>query len=272
LKNNTLVIGANGFLGSNLSKRLLTDGHNVYAVYNLQKNNIPEGCILLTKDELFEIKNDIDYIFYCPGSYKNNHLQNIEINCILLSKIITKYKYAKIIYTSSTSVYGLANNIINENSCFNNPSLYGQSKICGEFITKGSERHAIIRFTYLYGPFLNNNSFLPNIISQAKSENRIILYGNGDRKQDYLHITDAINLCIKAMYYENNDIFLGATGVTYSNLEVANLVQSFCENTIIEFSGEETGTSIIFNSDSTKFKLNWKPCILINDGIKNMFN
>ena len=270
MKNNTLVIGANGFLGSNLSKRLLTEGYNVFAVYNLQRNNIPEGSILFTIDELFEFEVDINYIFFCPGSYKDNYDQYIQINCFLLSKIILKYTKAKLIYISSISVYGTTNNILIENSCFTNPSLYGQSKICGEFIAKSSIRYSIIRFTYMYGPYLNNNSFLPNIISQAKRENKITLYGNGDRKQDYIHINDAINLCVLAMHYENNEVFLGATGFSYSNLEVSNIVQSLCQEVEIEFSGTESSTSMSFNSDITKSKLNWEPKVSIHDGIKTM--
>lgn len=270
MKNNTLVIGANGFLGSNLSKRLLTEGYNVYAVYNLQRNNIPEGSILLTIYELFEFEVDINYIFFCPGSYKDNHDQYIQINCFLLSKIILKYTKAKLIYISSISVYGSTKHTLIENSSFTNPSLYGQSKICGEFIAKSSIRYSIIRFTYMYGPYLNNNSFLPNIISQAKRENKITLYGNGDRKQDYIHINDAINLCLLAMHYENNEVFLGATGFSYSNLEVSNIVQALCQEVEIEFSGTESSTSMSFNSDITKSKLNWEPKVSIHDGIKTM--
>ncbi len=118
--------------------------------------------------------------------------------------------------------------------------------------------------------FGNNNSFIPNIITQARN-NEITILGDGSRKQDYLHIEDAVNLLIKSSLYENNDIFLGATGLSFSNLEIANLLKQHNKDLVIRYIGEEKGHSLFFNPSETWNKLDFHPRVSISEGITKMW-
>jgi nucleoside-diphosphate-sugar epimerase len=148
---------------------------------------------------------------------------------------------------------------INEYSAFNAPSLYGRSKLAGEFVVSAAASFSILRLVYLYGSGLENGSFLPNIIKSAREKNKIILYGKGVRKQDYLHVDDAAQLCIKAMNFAENDIFLGASGCSYSNLDIAKIISSNIKGCIIEHLGIDNGNSFYFDPSITCQKLDWKP-------------
>ena len=262
------VIGANGFLGSCLVKKLISEDLNIIAVYNINSGNILPNVKAIYKEEFLKTTYDIDFIYFLSGNYTNTHKDLIEINHDL-QRYIAKYPNIKFIYISSTNVYGFHSEDITEYSTFNNPSLYARFKLAGEFLISSLSNYSIIRLTYLYGPGINNASFLPTIICSAKENSQIILSGNGSRFQDYLYIDDAVDLCYLAAKVQDNRIYLGATGIKTSNIEVASIISNIT-NCDIKYLGEERAQSFSFNPNETFTLLKWKPRIEFNIGIKKM--
>jgi len=262
------VIGANGFLGSNLVKKLISEDLNIIAVYNVNSDNILPNVKGIYKEEFLKTKYDVDFIYFLSGNYTNSHKDLIEINYDL-QRYISKYPNVKFIYISSTNVYGYHSKDITENSTFNNPSLYARFKLAGEFLISSLSNYSIVRLTYLFGPGITNASFLPTIIRSAKENSQIILNGNGSRYQDYLYIDDAVDLCYIAANVQDNRIYLGATGTKISNIDVASIISSIT-NCEIKYLGEEKAHSFSFNPIETFTMLNWKPRIEFNVGIKKM--
>jgi nucleoside-diphosphate-sugar epimerase len=263
-----LVIGANGFLGSRLVKKLLEEHLNIIAVYNRNNSNITPLVKTIHKEDFFNTTYDIDYIYFLSGNYSNSHNQLIEINYDL-QRYIKKYPFAKFVYVSSTNVYGFQSEEISENSSFNNPSLYGRFKLAGEFLISSLSNFSIIRLTYLYGPGITNSSFLPTIIRSAKEKFEIILNGDGSRYQDYLFIDDAVDLCYIAANVTESRIYLGASSIKTTNIEIASMISKFigCE---IKFVGEEKAHSFSFNPKETFEILKWKPKIDFKSGLIKM--
>lgn len=263
------VIGANGFLGGAIVSSLLEIGVDVYAVHNGRTDNIDNGAEECHIN--YFLKSDIvpDVIFHAAGNYACTHAQLLEINDVLL-QLSRKKAASKIVYISSSNVYGAhKENPIEENSSFNNPGLYAHSKIAGEFIVTAHNRYAILRLTYLYGRGITNSSFLPRIIKNAVENKEIVLFGQGERKQDYLHINDAVKFCIAAADLEDNAILLGATGISVSNSEVADTICSLT-GAVVTYTGVETGDSFLFNPSATFKLLGWKPQVDFREGIKTM--
>lgn len=263
-----VVVGANGFLGSALVDKLLLQDFEVIAVYNTNTDNINAKAKLMTSSELFNSSRTPDFIFYLSGNYSNPHSKLLKINDLLYQYAL-KYEKAKMIYVSSTNVYGNTEEVITENSPFYNPGLYALSKLAGEFIVKAMAHYSIIRMAYVYGPGITNSSFIPAIIQSAKTNKKITLFGQGERKQDYIYIADAVNLCVASALQEDNAIYLGATGMSISNKKVAEEIQKHTTSTL-EFVGEETGQSFYFNPKQTFEKLHWQPETSLAEGIKNM--
>lgn len=265
-----LVIGANGFLGSALVDKLLNLNFEVVAVYNSNFDKINKKATILTKDEFFASEIRPDFIFYVSGNYALTHQDLLIINNELYTYSLT-FADSKMVYVSSTNVYGNHDEIIFENSVFNNPGLYALSKIAGEFIVSSMKHFSILRLAYIYGPGISNNSFIPQIIKAARENKKILLFGKGERKQDYLYIDDAVNLCIASALNDENNTYLGATGISVSNKEIAEEIQKHTECSL-EFKGLETGASFYFNPSKTFKTLNWHPETTINQGIKNMLS
>jgi dTDP-D-glucose 4,6-dehydratase len=99
---------------------------------------------------------------------------------------------------------------------------------------------------------MGNNSLIPTWIKSALESQSITVLGNGNRTQDYIHISDLLHICDQA-FQENNTI-LAATGQSISNLELANLI---CDNlpSTIKFEGVDDSPSFKFKTDlSFSFK------------------
>ena len=265
-----VVVGANGFLGSALVDKLIANDFEVVAVYNTATDKINKKAKLFTTDELLQSSIIPDFIFYLSGNYTNSHDQLLVINEVLY-KFSLKFSDSKMVYVSSTNVYGNTNEIVIENSPFNNPGLYAQSKLDGEFIVKSMAHFSILRLAYIYGPGITNSSFIPSIIASAKANKRITLFGDGEREQDYIYIDDAVILCLVSALNKNNSTYLGATGISVSNKKIAEEIQKHID-CVIEYTGKETGQSFYFNPKQTFEALNWTPKTSISDGLKKMLS
>lgn len=262
------IVGANGFLGKALIQRLKENDFDITAVYNRSSMNIDNKVSKMKIADFLSIEDQYDYIILSLGNYQCSHIELIEINEIIY-KIQQQNKRAKLIFISSTNIYGIHEGVISVDSPFNSPTLYPLSKLSGEFLVTSHEKYAVLRLTYLYGKGLDNKSFLPNIIERSKNNGEIILFGDGSRKQDYLHVDDASALCIKAMENNINGIFLGASGVSVSNYEIAKIISDY-HNSKINFTGSEAGSSFYFDVKETKERLSWEPKINIINGITEM--
>lgn len=263
-----VVVGANGFLGGALVDKLLSQNYNVVAIYNSSFDKINKSATICTKAQLFESEIQPDYIYYLPGNYALSHHEMLQLNDDLYQYSL-KFTNSKIIYISSTNVYGNSDEILTEDSVFDNPGLYALSKISGEFIVSAMKHFSILRLSYVYGPGIANKSFIPQIIDAARNNKKIILFGKGERKQDYIYIDDAVNLCIACLKSHDNNRYLGATGISVSNKEIAEEIRKHTGCTI-EFIGDETGKSFYFNPTKTFKDLNWSPQTTIFEGIKRM--
>lgn len=263
-----LVVGANGFLGSTLVNKLLDKKYEVVAIYNSSFDKINKKAKIITKDELFHSDIQPDTVFYLSGNYSIPHDKLLIINDDLYQYSL-RFPNSKMVYVSSTNVYGNSDEVITENSAFNNPGTYALSKIAGEFIVSSMKHFSILRLAYIYGPGISNNSFIPQIIKSARENKKITLFGNGEREQDYLYIDDAVNMCLASALNENNNTYLGATGISVSNKEIAEEIKKYT-GCSIEYKGVETGKSFYFNPSKTFKELNWHPVTTISEGIQKM--
>lgn len=263
-----VVVGANGFLGSAIVNELVNRAIEVFAVYNTHFDNINKHAKLIKHEELLSSDLHPDWIFYAAGNYAQSQANLLSINFILYQYSI-KFKHSKTVYISSTNVYGIHSNAINENSTYNNPGLYALSKLAGEFIVSGMRYYSIVRLTYIFGPGISNNSFIPQVIRSAKDLGKITLFGVGARMQDYIYIDDAVSLCLASAERQNNDIYLGATGKSISNKAVAEEISKWT-GCSIEYTGEDLGQSFHFDPQNTFKELSWFPKTTFSDGIKKM--
>ena len=263
------VIGANGFIGSKLCLKYLSEKHDVLAFFNQNKSSIPKDCILCPPGNL--PKSYIDCLIVCIGSHSLSYRQYLD-QYLYLNTIINELNFNKIIFISSVEVYGKSNDIIKIDSPHNQPNTYGMSKLAQEFLIRSCERYSIIRPTYIYGPGMNGNSIIPIWINSALSKKEIIVFGQGNRKQDYLHIDDFTELCSLVTANNQNNTIIAATGKSISNLYLAKEISGNINGTVIKYQGQDTAGSFKYDISGTHEIYGWVPKISIENGLKSYLN
>lgn len=274
---NVLIVGANGFLGRNLIQKCLFKNWNVTCVYHSQHDHIPPICKRYSYNQIDKIKSKYDTVFLIAavipyGNFDRPTQQLFQANIKLPLLVATKFSESKVVFSSSCSVYGVHGTEVSEFSSFNNPSLYGLTKISAESIVRFHQNYQIVRYPSLYGQGMNQTTFLPTIVREAKKLKRITLFGNGSRFQNYLHVHDAVEYLLAAAARTESGVYLGVDYKSYSNVEVAKIVKRYVPDCSIRLVGKDESPSYRYNNTLSQKLLKYKPCILLENGIQDVMN
>lgn len=279
LEKKILIVGSSGFLGKNLLKELQESKKESENLFTLNRS-FPKQ--LASNKEfcwgnLDQLPEDIEIVFllaaHIPyGRMNETSTELIEANIELPLKIKNKFPNAKIVFASSVGVYGTPLTLpITEAHPFNSPNAYGESKIKAEVIIQEHKDFSILRFSSLYGPGMKKVTFLPQIINSAIINKQISIYGSGERSQDYLHIKDAVQACLFAALEKNNNLINVASGKSFSNLQIAQIIQKLLPETTIERTNTND-PSPSFEYKIDKLKNLYQPTIFPEQGIQNLIN
>ena len=237
-KKKILVTGAAGFIGSEIAKRLLSEGFEVIGIDNLNGYYNPflkqkrvktieetdqNNCWRFLKVNLENAKK-INKIFYeyKPSIVINlaaqagvrysleNPISYIESNIVGFLNILEgcrNYKIDHLIYASSSSVYG-GNKItpFNESHSVDHPvSLYAATKKSNEMLAH-SYSHLFqipmtgLRFFTVYGP-MGRPDMAPMIFADAMLRGQAInVFNNGNMSRDFTYIDDVIEAIYKCCF------------------------------------------------------------------------
>lgn len=275
--NKALIVGASGFLASYLAEKLSALG---YQLDGIDINIVPRRPALFgtikTPDQIKTIENNYKVVFllasFIPyGGMNTPHSRLVTDNIDLVSTICKHFSAARIVFTSSISVYGSNPELpLHENSAWYNPALYGLSKIAGESIVRNQNSWAIVRFSSLYGNGMNPTTFIPRAVQEAMQHKMITLWGDGSRLQDYFHVEDAAQICIAAAQWEGNGVLLGVNGQSHSNKEVAEMIVSILPEIQIKYINEDKSPSAQYDNTFTRNVLNWQPKQILSQELKNI--
>ena len=288
-----LVTGGAGFVGTNLIKRLLKDGHEVVSVDNYstgKKENHQDGCTYydydLSSPHTLGIyvdhgsypawrDNEYDVIFHIAAlariqpSLKNPY-KSIFNNFVSSLNI---FEYArknntKIVYAgSSTFHHGLYS------------SPYAWSKFSGEELCKLYSSvydlsTAICRFYNVYGPHQLEEGDYSTVIGIFEKQYRegkpLTITANGEQRRDFTYIDDIVDGLVKCSEHNfKAEFFELGRGVNYSINEIANM---FGEDYPREYIPARKGEYDVTLADysKAKLKLGWEPDGDINQYIKSI--
>jgi UDP-glucose 4-epimerase len=248
LTNRILITGGAGFIGSSLAKRLFQSGSEIVILDNFsygQESNIPFGCEVIKADvenpNWIPLVKPVDYVlhFAAPSSVV---LFNKDANKCLTDTIIgTKnvFEYAKkvgvkkVVYPSSSSVYGNVPIPQSEFSQTIPTNLYGVSKLTCEHIARlysNSVFSTGLRIFAGYGPGEAHKGEVASVITlfvnQIFDGVSPVIFGNGLQRRDFVYIDDIVNAALKCM--KNN--FVGVinigSGVSHSFNDLVDLINS----------------------------------------------
>jgi len=264
-----LIVGINSFLGKSIY-HFLKDSNHITGIYN---ENIDEfkNLELIQVKELSKLDGtSFDQIYivsaFVPREESDINTEKLfKANVELPQLLSNQFPEARIIYCSSVSVYeGLTNTLnINEETRVSPVLPYALSKLWGEAVVARHRSYGILRISSIYGIGMKENTFVPRIVQDAISHREIKIIGDGTRLQNYIHVDTLARMAISAACKERNGIFLAVGNKSYSNLEIAKLVQKFT-NASLTFGGKDSSRSYTYENNYLK-DMDFKT---IEDGIK----
>ena len=219
-KKKILFFGATSFA----AKELVDILKNRYEIINLSRskkedvNNIYFDLKNIDKhiNKINELKY-AEYLIYfssfVPLKEKYADLKDcFDINVYLLIKLLTKIKIKpkKIILASSSSIYGISEKKVNENSILSPENNYSVSKYLQENIFRIYCRENRIKFLslrlgYVYGRNLNDKRILKVIIKKIKKKKKFKVFNEDKLRFNLIHLKD--------IAYLINKIFISAEGI-----------------------------------------------------------
>ena len=130
----------------------------------------------------------------------------------------------------------------------------------------------ITRCTNNYGPHQASEKFLPTIIKNAESDQKIPVYGEGKQKRDWLYVTDhtdAVELVLKKG--ADGEIYLISADDERENVETARLVLDALgkSHNLISFVKDRPGHDWRYALDSSNTRaLGWSPKVSFEEGLE----
>ena len=299
-----LVTGGAGFIGSNLVERLLEEKEKVIVFDNLSTGRIENIKNFQGKPNFRFIKGDlnnqedvervvkeVDFIFHqaaIPSVARSisDPKKTFEANILgTLNLLIAarKHRIKKIIYASSSSIYGETKILPKREEMPVNPlspyalSKYSGEKVCQFFSSLYNLPTLSLRYFNVFGPRQNPNSeysaVIPKFIFSFLKNERPIIYGDGKQTRDFTFVGNVVEANLKALYSQSKegDYFNIACGRQTSLLELVEILNKiFSKNLKPYFQKKRTGDVVNSFADIKKSKeiLRYQPKVFLEKGLE----
>ncbi|MFD1957441.1 NAD-dependent epimerase/dehydratase family protein [Paenibacillus thailandensis] len=301
------VTGCAGFVGSHLVHRLLEQGHEVTGVdffldnypQWVKENNMkrfrdhPSFTWVqsdLDKMDLIQLLQGKDYLFHqaaLPGvrsSWGKDFQLYVIHNISVTQKLLEAVKHTgirKMIYASTSSVYGLTNGPTQEDQKLSPFSPYGVSKLsgeqlCGLYFANYNVPVVMLRYFTVYGPGQRPDMAFHKFLKNMMENKEIIVYGDGKQTRDFTYIDDVVNANLLALEHGRNGEAYNIGGSSPVELiDVISLMGKITgKNPILKFEREQYGDPKHTWADIAKARaeLSYDPSVSLEYGLQQEAN
>lgn len=292
-----LVLGGNGFIGTNLCAQLKKRGYEVYSFDRVLPQEFIDGINYIEGDffddnTLKEIVNDKDVVFHAistitPGNSNTEYMRGYQRDFIQSVKLceLVRDNNAKLIFLSSGgTVYGIQKEQpIREDTLPHPINHYGNIKLCIEntmisFKYQNNVDIVIARISNPYGPGQDSQKgvgFIDAVIKNALSGNTIDVYGDGSVVRDYIYIDDVCYALAELIdkKLEGFPIVNISTGVGVSINQILDIVKGIHGNLKVNYKESRTVDleKVVLDNSKIRKVCNESFCD-IKDGIEKYYN
>ncbi|MGI3781866.1 MAG: NAD-dependent epimerase/dehydratase family protein, partial [Janthinobacterium lividum] len=293
-----LVTGVAGFVGSNLARQLLREGHEVvgidvltdYYEVSIKRGNlasIPQtGFTFVEADlntvDLAALLADVDWIFHQAGqpgvrmSWGKDFAiyvrQNIEATQRLLEAAKDAPRLKRLVYASSSSIYGNAERYPTSEEDRPQPvSPYGVTKLaaehlCSLYASNFGVPTVSLRYFTVYGPGQRTDMAFTRFVRAAVLDDLITIYGTGEQIRDFTFVDDVVaaNIAAASTDVPPGTVLNVAGGSNVSVLDTLAILSAANGRPLrVEHTESVKGDVFRTGGDTTKITalLGWRPTV-----------
>ena len=199
-----LVTGAGGFIGSRLSKKMISEGHEVYGVIHNSPSQTEGIQIInadLTKNDFVIPDVKFDVVFHLAAATplvkdkKKQKRINYEGTVNLFEKIKNKTNF--IVYASGLGVFGSPKEIVNEQSLIQPDTDFVKIRLEAQKFLENSCKNNNIGFSVCYfGDVYGDGSWFTEMVVKKLKSGMMKVPGKGDYDKCFIHVEDAVGILV----------------------------------------------------------------------------
>lgn len=294
---NIFVTGGAGFIGSNVVKLLLDQGHMVTVFDNLSnghQNQIDSRAKfikgdLLNQDSLEKALSGHEAVIHMASfievseSIKRpvDFAENNILGTVKLLEAMRKTSVRKIIFSSSACVYGRPTKvpITEDDPLGSQENPYGLTKVSMEefcMLYKNLYQFdvTILRYFNPYGPgelHTLETHAIPNFIKAAIAKKPIPLYWKGEQVRDFIYIDDLAAAHVLPLNLEGLHIYNVGSQKGSKVIDIVKKILNILGYDVaIDDLGERKGDvpSLVASSGKIKQDLGWEAKVILDEGLE----
>jgi len=306
-----LVTGVAGFIGSTLTERLASDGHDVVGIDNFSDfydRRIKESNLLhlsqatgftlveedLNKADLHALLDGVDVVYHLAGqpgvrkSWGNEFENYVDANIVATQRLLETIRSSapsltRFVYASSSSAYGNAERYPTRETDRPQPlSPYGVTKLAGEYLVSLYAANfgvpsISLRYFTVFGPRQRPDMAFNRFISQALSGRALPVHGDGTQIREFTYVDDIVDANVRAGFasVKPGTVVNLSGGAAISVNDVLGLLEKIHGEPLQVIRGTAALGDVFRTGGSTdraKEILGWEPRVGIEAGLTREYD
>jgi len=296
-----VVTGGAGFIGCHITEKLVQRGDDVIVIDDLntgkeenlesiiEKINFVKGSIL-DIELLDKLTKDVDGVFHqaalasVQDSFsKPNEYHNVNVNGTENILKLAKKNNFKVVYASSSSVYGDPTRIPIKESDEKNPiNPYAETKLKKEELAIKYSKIGVsvigLRYFNVFGKGQSKEyaGVLKLFLERIRDKLSPKINGDGTQFRDFVYVGDVVNANIMSMDSDiNHEFFNVGTNTSITILDLAKTIIKSSGFDIEPIFGPALKGDVqktIANIDLIKEKIGWTPTVILEEWIDEIIS
>lgn len=301
MKQNVVITGAAGFIGSHLSEALLERGYAVIGIDNLLTGDLSNISHLTGKDFRFikhnvtsyiNLEEPVEFVLHwaspaSPIDYLNFPIPTLKVGALGTHNALglALAKQATFVLASTSEVYGDPMEHPQSETYWGNVNpigprgVYDEAKRFAEAMTTAYNRYhglktRIVRIFNTYGPRMriNDGRAVPNFIAQALRNQDVTVYGTGEQTRSFCYISDLVDGIIKLMHSNTSEPVNIGNPTELSIEQIAQkIIKATHSTSRVIYKPLPTDDPKVRKPDISRARniLGWKPQVSLDQGLSD---
>ena len=296
-----LVTGGAGFIGSNIVDALIESGHVVTVVDNLSTGNRVQvnpmakwvqADLLEERLEAVFAQESFEVVYHLAAQTDvmtsiNDPIVDAQVNVIgglRLLELCRKYGVRKVIYSSSSAVFGEPDYLpVDEEHPIRPLCPYAASKHAFEhYLHLYHEIHdldyTVLRYANAYGPRQDphhEGGVVAIFAYKVLTSTRPIINGDGGQTRDFVHVDDLVRANLSCLEHGDNAYYNLGTGIETTINELFALLCELSNIALdVEYAAERRGEMrrLSLASARAAADLEWSPTVDLRAGVRSVLD